>query len=484
MTGAARRRRLAASRLYLVAPARLAAGPLAEWIPALAAAGVDIVQLRERGLPAGELRAQAVACADAAARAGILFIVNDAPHLARLCGADGVHLGQDDMAPAAARALLGPDALIGRSTTGDGVLARAAAEGADYAAVGPVWGTPTKPGRAAVGLGPVARAGGSGADLPWFAIGGVDAGTVGRVAAVGATRVVVVRAIVDAPDPAAAARDLRERLVGAAPRVMTVASTDSGGGAGTLADAKAIVRAGGFPLCTIVGLTAQSTVGVDAVRTLDPDFIHAQIATTVSDLGLDAVKTGMLATPGLVAVVAEALRAHLDPAHAVPVVVDPVLRAESGAPLMEAGGEEAYRRKLLHLATVTTPNLFEARALAEMPREDDPAVLARAIHAAHGCAAIVTGGHGREAGDTLCDADGLTIIPGVRLPRASTHGAGCTHSSTLATLLARGVPLREAAVRAKAAATAAVAHGRPFGAGAGPVDVLGELGTVRTGARP
>ncbi|MEQ9093000.1 MAG: hydroxymethylpyrimidine/phosphomethylpyrimidine kinase, partial [Miltoncostaeaceae bacterium] len=271
------------------------------------------------------------------------------------------------------------------------------------------------------------------------------------------------------------------RLLGAAPRVISVASTDSGGGAGTLADAKAIVRAGGFPLCAVVGLTAQSTVGVDAVRTLDPDFIHAQITTTVRDLGLDGVKTGMLATPALVEVAAAALEAAIDPAHQVPIVVDPVLRAESGAPLMEEGGEAAYGRNLLHMATVTTPNLFEARALAGRPDEDDPAVLARAIHERHGCAAIVTGGHGREAGDTLCDGDGLTVIPGVRLPRSSTHGAGCTHSATLATLLARGVPLREAAARAKAAATAAVAHGRPFGAGAGPVDVLGDLATARTG---
>lgn len=473
MSGAGdlRRRRLADARLYLVAPARIRAGRLADHIGALAAAGVDIVQLRDRSLDPATLAEEARACADACARAGILFIVNDDPVLARDCGADGVHVGQEDMAPAAVRALLGPDRLIGRSTRGGDMLAAAAAEGADYASVGPIWATPTKPGRPATGLTAPAAAAAAAPSIPWFAIGGIDARRIGRVAAVGATRAVVVRAIADAPDPAEAARDLRARLVDGCARVMTIASTDSGGGAGILADTKAIARAGAFPLCAVVGLTAQSTVGVTSVRTLDPGFIHEQIAACVDDLGVDGVKTGMLATPDLARAVAAAL-ARLPADEEIPVVVDPVLRAESGAPLMEAGGEEAYRDGLLPLATVCTPNLFEARALAGRD-SDDAEWLARTLHERHGCAVIVTGGHGRSAGDTLCDADGLTVIPGVRLPRESTHGAGCTHSATLATHLARGLPLREAARAAKRAATGAVRDGRPFGAGAGPVDVMG-----------
>lgn len=479
MTGAVRRRALSEARLYLVAPASIAAGRLADHIPALAAGGVDIVQLRDRSLDPATLLAEARACADAAAAAGILFVVNDSPELARATGADGVHLGQDDMAPAAARALLGPDRLIGRSTRGGEILTRAAQEGADYASVGPIWETPTKPGRLPTGLDPAARAARSpGARaLPWFAIGGIDARRIGRVAAIGATRAVVVRAICDAADPGAAARDLRERLVEGVPRVLSVASTDSGGGAGTLADAKAITRAGGFPQCALVGLTAQSTVGVAAVRTLDPDFIREQIRCCSGDIGLDGVKTGMLATPELVGVVAAAL-ADLPPDEEIPIVVDPVLRAESGAALMAAGGETAYREELLHLATVTTPNLHEAQALTGLSTTD-PELLARTIHDRHGCAAIVTGGHGARPGDTLCDDAGVTLIPGVRLPRASTHGAGCTHSATLAAHLAAGAGLREAAVAAKQAATAAVAHGRPFGAGAGPVDVTAGAWSAR-----
>jgi hydroxymethylpyrimidine/phosphomethylpyrimidine kinase len=250
---------------------------------------------------------------------------------------------------------------------------------------------------------------------------------------------------------------------------MTIASTDSGGGAGVQADTKAIARAGAFPLCALAAVTAQSTVGVDAIATLDPGLVRRQIASAADDIGLDGVKTGMLASPELVEAVAASL-AGLDPADETPIVVDPVMRAESGAALMGPGGEEAYRRALMPLATVATPNLAEARALAGLD-VDDPERLARELNARLGCAVIVTGGHGPLSQDTLCDDDGLLAIPGVRLSRATTHGAGCTHSATLAALLAGGMALRPAAEAAKRAATAAVAGGRPFGAGAGPVDV-------------
>ncbi|WP_217920808.1 bifunctional hydroxymethylpyrimidine kinase/phosphomethylpyrimidine kinase [Miltoncostaea oceani] len=467
--GARRRARLDDARLYVVSEARTPSGRLAALIPGLARAGVDVVQLRDRRLDPAGLREEARACAAAADAAGVLFIVNDSPELARASGADGVHIGQADGAVAAARALLGPDRIVGRSTRGGAMLDRAAAEGADYASVGPVWETPTKPGRPAVGLAAVADAARR-ARIPWFAIGGIDARRVGRVAAVGATRCVVVRAVRDALDPLGAAALLRERLVGAVPRILSVASTDSGGGAGLLADVKAIVRAGGFPLCAVAAVTAQTTIGVDAHAPIDADLVRRQVAAVAGDLGIDGVKTGMLAVPAIVEVVAEALAA-LDPADEVPVVVDPVLRAESGASLMGDGGEAAYRRVLLPRARVVTPNLFEAQALTGIAA-DDPERLAREIHGRYGCAAIVTGGHGARSSDTLCDDAGVLEIPGPRLDARTTHGAGCTHSSTLATLLARGVPLREAAAGAKATATGAVAAGRPLGAGAGPVDVV------------
>lgn len=197
------RERLSTARLYLVCPARSR-----EWIAAAVRGGVDLIQLRDKTLDDAGL----VEAAKAFAGHDALFILNDRPDLVEACGADGVHVGQDDESPAAARALIGPDRLLGRSTHEPAQAAAADADPAvDYVAVGPVHATPTKPGRPAAGLHYVAHA----ADTvrkPWFAIGGLDAGNVHEVVERGATRIVVVRAITEAVDPEAAARELRAAL--------------------------------------------------------------------------------------------------------------------------------------------------------------------------------------------------------------------------------------------------------------------------------
>jgi thiamine-phosphate pyrophosphorylase len=201
------RERLDSARLYLVCDAR----PL-EWLRAALRGGVDLIQLRDRSLDdAGTLEA-AVAFRTAASEAGALFILNDRPDLVAACGADGVHVGQDDATPAQARALVGPDRIVGRSTHAPAQADAAQADpDVDYLAVGPVHVTPTKPGRPAAGLEYVAYAART-ITKPWFAIGGLDAGNVGAVLDRGAERIVVVRAIADADDPEAAARALGDRL--------------------------------------------------------------------------------------------------------------------------------------------------------------------------------------------------------------------------------------------------------------------------------
>jgi thiamine-phosphate pyrophosphorylase len=199
-----RRERLAAARLYLVCDRRPA-----EFLRAALAGGVDIVQLRDKTATDEELLAAATtfrACCD---EAGALFVLNDRPDLALKAGADGVHVGQDDLAPARAREVVGPELLIGRSTHSAAQID--AAGGVDYFAVGPVHATPTKPGRPAVGLEPLRHAANH-ARVPWFAIGGLDAGNVAEAIGAGARRVVVVRAITEAADPAGAARALRGAL--------------------------------------------------------------------------------------------------------------------------------------------------------------------------------------------------------------------------------------------------------------------------------
>jgi thiamine-phosphate pyrophosphorylase len=197
------RERLRTARLYLVCPARPRA-----WLEAAVRGGVELVQLRDKALDdAGLIRA-----AQAFRELGVPFILNDRPDLVEACGADGVHVGQDDETPAQARGAVGPDRIVGRSTHAPDQAADADADpDVDYLAVGPVHATPTKPGRAAAGLEYVAHAARA-VGKPWFAIGGIDAGTVREVVAHGATRIVVVRAITEAAEPEAAARELRAAL--------------------------------------------------------------------------------------------------------------------------------------------------------------------------------------------------------------------------------------------------------------------------------
>lgn len=207
------RDRLADARLYLCTDARKRQGDLPEFLDAVLAGGVDIVQLRDKGMEAGEEVEHLQVFADAARRHGKLFAVNDRADVAHAVGADVLHLGQGDLPVPAARAVLGPEVLIGRSTHAESEAAAAAAQdGVDYFCTGPCWPTPTKPGRHAPGLDLVRYTASLGTDRPWFAIGGIDAGNLDEVLAAGARRVVVVRAITEADDPGAAAADLAKRL--------------------------------------------------------------------------------------------------------------------------------------------------------------------------------------------------------------------------------------------------------------------------------
>jgi thiamine-phosphate pyrophosphorylase len=211
--GADRRTRLADARLYLCTDARRDRGDLVEFLDAVLAGGVDIVQLREQDLEARQEIELAAVFAEAAARHGALFSINDRADIAAVVQPDVLHLGQDDLPVAAARDILGDDVLIGRSTHAAAeVELAAAADGVDYFCVGPTWPTPTKPGRPAPGLPLLAHAAATGTSRPWFAIGGIDGSTLDQVLAAGARRVVVVRALTEAEDPGAAAAALAARL--------------------------------------------------------------------------------------------------------------------------------------------------------------------------------------------------------------------------------------------------------------------------------
>ena len=250
-------------------------------------------------------------------------------------------------------------------------------------------------------------------------------------------------------------------------RALTIATSDSGGGAGIQADLKAFAAAGAHGTSVLVALTAQNTVGVTAIHELPPAFVRAQLDAVFDDIGVDAAKTGMLFSRTLIETVADYLEDHR-----VPLVVDPVLVASSGAKLLEDDAVEVLVARLFPLATVVTPNLLEALALTNA-ESGEKRELAERLHELGAPAVIVTGGHG-EPVDHLFDGRTHTAIPVARHEVAATHGAGCTHSATLAALLARGESLLDAARGAAAAASRAVAQGlAELGSGDGPVDVLG-----------
>jgi hydroxymethylpyrimidine/phosphomethylpyrimidine kinase len=274
--------------------------------------------------------------------------------------------------------------------------------------------------------------------------------------------------------------------------VLSIAGSDSGGGAGIQADLKAFARCGVHGMTAITAITAQNTVAVTAVYPMSPDAIVAQVRAVADDIGVDAVKIGMLGTAETIAAVDRAL----DLVGEAPVVLDPVMVAESGARLLDEDAEDELRRLLLPRVTVVTPNLPEARVLAEgasqaeagaqgesgaqgepgaqaSAAERTPEELARAIQALGPQIVVVTGGHRQEATDLFFDGERFVELPGERYPDGASHGAGCTHSSALAANLALGREPLEAAREAKRIAAEAVRDGlRGLGAGAGPVDAL------------
>jgi hydroxymethylpyrimidine/phosphomethylpyrimidine kinase len=277
------------------------------------------------------------------------------------------------------------------------------------------------------------------------------------------------------------------------PAVLSIAGSDSGGGAGIQADLKAFARCGVHGMTAITALTAQSTVGVTGVHPVPGEFIVQQVRTVAEDIGVDAVKIGMLGTVETVEAVREALELLDD---GVPIVIDPVMVAESGAVLLDDPARAALIELLLPIATVITPNLPEARVLAaggDRAGGGDPAAagrgdaggggdrtgggdaedLARALHRLGPEHVVVTGGHRDEVTDVVFDGSTIELLRGVRHPDGAAHGSGCTHSSALAAHLALGYSPLEAARAARAIASEAVRAGlRDIGRGAGPVDVF------------
>jgi hydroxymethylpyrimidine/phosphomethylpyrimidine kinase len=251
--------------------------------------------------------------------------------------------------------------------------------------------------------------------------------------------------------------------------VLSIAGSDSGGGAGIQADLKAFARCGVHGMTAITAVTAQNTVGVSAVEAVSPALIVAQVRAVAEDIGVDAVKVGMLGTVATVDAVVEALSLVGD----APVVIDPVMVAESGAVLLDEEARGALIERLLPLVAVATPNIPEARELTGLGEGVSQEELARRVAALGPASVVVTGGHSDDLVDLFFDGERMVEIPGERHPDGAAHGSGCTHSSALAAFLSRGAEPLAAAREARRIASAAVGAGlREIGAGSGPVDVF------------
>ncbi|NLO80367.1 MAG: bifunctional hydroxymethylpyrimidine kinase/phosphomethylpyrimidine kinase [Xanthomonadaceae bacterium] len=255
-------------------------------------------------------------------------------------------------------------------------------------------------------------------------------------------------------------------------RVLIVAGSDSGGGAGIQADIKTVTALGGFAMTAITALTAQNTLEVRDVLPVPPEFVRKQIDVVLDDIGVDAVKIGMLHDAEVIQAVASLLRVRC---AATPLVVDPVMVAESGARLLAEDAIDALKERLIPQATVITPNLPEAEALLGRPIPDIAAARAAAaeLRERFGVAVLLKGGHlqTRNVTDILATADGRELLySGTRLETNSSHGTGCTLASAIATRLAQGLPLEDAVEHGREYLREAIRTAVPLGKGSGPVN--------------
>lgn len=446
---------------------------LAERVEDALLGGVTAVQYRNKRKDDPDRFSQAMVIQRLCAKAGVPFIVNDDVDLARKLDADGLHLGQDDGDPAEARTLMGPGKIIGVSTHNLEEALRAEAAGADYIGFGAIYPTGSKEIQHLAGPENLARVRKE-IGIPIVAIGGINRANGRRVIDSGADAIAVISAIMESRGPALAAAELSLLFNCTAEfprgRVLTIAGSDSGGGAGIQADLKTITLLGSYGASVITALTAQNTLGVSAIHAPPPEFVGEQLDAVLSDIRIDTVKTGMLFTPETIELVADKLVRY----GRKIVVVDPVMIAKGGAALMENISVTILRDRLIPLSYLLTPNIPEAEKLTGQTITDEEGMreAARELFRMGAQNVLIKGGHlaGGISLDILFDGNGFTRYPVARILNNNTHGTGCTLAAAIATFLAQGEPLPAAIRRAKEFVTAAIRLAQPLGKGHGPVN--------------
>lgn len=462
----------------------LKGGRLAEQVEKALKGGVTFVQLREKHLHGEELLEEAREIRALCRSYGVPLIINDDVELAAIVDADGVHVGQADMDVREARKRLGAGKIIGVSAHSVEEAVQAQNNGADYLGAGAVFATSTKKdagGLAYETLQAICRA----VEIPVVAIGGIGQENVQKLSGSGISGVAVVSALFAQEDIEAAARELKSRVKkvtesrpmrnaaeGRPERIwtgLTIAGSDSSGGAGIQADIKTMFAHGGYAMSAVTALTAQNTLGVAGIMEVTPEFLAMQLDCIFTDIFPDAVKVGMVSSPELIAVIGKKLREY----GAENIVVDPVMVATSGARLMKEKAISVLKKELLPLAAVATPNIPEAEVLAgmEICSEKEMEQAAQRIGEECHCAVLCKGGHrDKAANDLLYDKGKFHWFCGERVDNPNTHGTGCTLSSAIAANLARGRTLSEAVEQAKRYLSLALADGLDLGKGKGPMN--------------
>lgn len=404
---------------------------------------------------------------------GVTFIVNDDLPLAAEVRADGVHFGQDDGTVGVARQLLGPEALVGISTHSLEEALRAEEEGADYIGFGAMYPTESKDVRYLPGPAALAEIRAR-VRIPIVAIGGITRDNAPAVLDAGADAIAVISSVLASQDPELAALELsllfKRRLPVPCGTVLTVAGSDSGGGAGIQADLKTTTLLGSYAASVITALTAQNTRGVSAIHGVPASFVAEQLDAVFRDIPVDLVKTGMLFSAEIIDVLVDKLAYY----GKRMLVLDPVMVAKGGSSLVDDAAVAKLLERLLPRAYLITPNVPEAEALTGLTiqDEDDMELAARELHHLGARNVLLKGGHlsGPEATDILFDGKTVHRYASQRFATNNTHGTGCTYASAIATFLAQGEPLPVAVARAKGFVSEAIRRAVPLGQGHGPVN--------------
>jgi hydroxymethylpyrimidine kinase/phosphomethylpyrimidine kinase/thiamine-phosphate diphosphorylase len=435
--------------------------------------GVSVLQYRNKEKDYPSRLAEGRVLGQLCASRGVTFIVNDDPLLAAELDADGVHLGQDDGNIVEARRILGKGKIIGVSTHTAQEAVRAEAQGADYVGFGAIYPTGSKNVRHIPGpaqLEPVKAS----ISIPVVAIGGLTRDNTCPVIDAGADGVAVISSILSHPEPGLAATEMallfnrRETF----PRgsVMTVAGSDSGGGAGIQADLKTVTLLGSYASSVITALTAQNTLGVNGIHGVPPSFVAEQLDAVLDDIPVDVVKSGMLFSGQITSTLAEKLALHGKRIY----VLDPVMVAKGGSRLIGEDAVMVLIERLLPLAYLVTPNIPEAEALTGLTICDEDAMVeaAQTLYACGARNVLVKGGHlsNDDAVDILFDGRTVRRYSAPRIESMNTHGTGCSCASAISAFLAQGEPLPVAVARAKDFISAGIRLADPLGKGHGPLN--------------